>query len=84
MEKEWLTFNEACEHLRQSRPSMYRLIKTGKVKPYKIPGQRRSLFKKIELDALPAPVGDMVTRTAAVVAIAAKHFKPTQRKRKRT
>lgn len=84
MEAEWLTFNEACQLLRMSRPSMYRLINSGRVTPYKIPGQRRTLFKKKELDELPAPPTVATTRIAAIVAVAAKSSRPSKRRPQRT
>jgi len=55
MDAEWLTFDEACEYLRLSRQSIYRLINSGTLTQYRIPGLRGSLFKKKDLDELPAP-----------------------------
>ena len=49
-ERRLLTVNEALEYLRISRPTFYRLIKQGKIKPVKI--GKRTLIDKADLDRL--------------------------------
>jgi excisionase family DNA binding protein len=80
MEAEWLTFEEACDHLRVSRPTMYRFIKGKRLLPYQLPGFRGMRFRKKDLDELFTPM----SRAAAVVAVAAKSSKARRRKSKRT
>ena len=45
--KEVLTYNEACEFLGVTRPTLWRWEKTGKVKSYGIEGKR--FYKRTEL-----------------------------------
>ncbi|EDP75545.1 helix-turn-helix domain-containing protein [Hydrogenivirga sp. 128-5-R1-1] len=49
-ERRLFTVKEALEYLRISRPTFYRLIKQGKIKPVKI--GKRTLIDKNDLDRL--------------------------------
>ncbi len=48
MEKRLLTVKEVCEYLNVSKPTVYRLIKEGKLKPIKIGKATR--FEKEDID----------------------------------
>lgn len=50
MEKRLLTVKEVCEYLNISKPTVYRLIKEGKLKPIKIGKSTR--FEKEDIDKL--------------------------------
>jgi excisionase family DNA binding protein len=54
--KEVLTYNEACEFLGVTRPTLWRWEKTGKVKSYGIEGKR--FYKRTELMEALIPLND--------------------------
>ena len=49
-ERRLLTVKEACDYLRISKVSLYKLINQGKLKPVKI--GKRTLIDKADLDRL--------------------------------
>lgn len=54
--KEVLTYNEACEFLGVTRPTLWRWEKSGKVKSYGIEGKR--FYKRTELMEALIPLND--------------------------
>ncbi len=48
IDKKLLTIKEVCEYLNVSKPTIYRLIKEGKLKPIKI--GRATRFDKEDID----------------------------------
>ncbi len=45
----------AAEELRISRPTLYRLIEQYGIKKYKVPGNRRTLIRRDDLERLSQP-----------------------------
>jgi len=45
---EYITFRDIEQIFKMSRPTVYRLMKQGKIKSYKIGKMRRFKFKEIE------------------------------------
>lgn len=69
MEKELLSFKEACDYLKMSADSLYKLTANKKVPHYK-PG-KRILFDKDRLDAW---LEDHYVRSEKEIISAAKSF----------
>lgn len=46
----YLTRDEACAHMRVSDTTLWRLVREGKIRPYR-PRGRRVLFSREEVDA---------------------------------
>jgi excisionase family DNA binding protein len=46
---------EAAEDLQVSRPTLYRLLEQFAIKKYKVPGNRRTLIRREDLDRLRQP-----------------------------
>ena len=51
----WLTEQEAQEYLQVSRATLLRWRNEGKLKSYKLAGQRLTRYKQEDLDALMQP-----------------------------
>ena len=55
MSQEFVDTYDAAEELRVSRPTLYRLLDQFEIKKYKLPGNRRTLIRRVDLDRLLQP-----------------------------
>lgn len=51
MTNQLLTVKETCQTLRIGRTKLYQLIGEGRLKPFRIEGNRKTLFKKEVIEA---------------------------------
>ena len=58
MKQQWYTVKEACEYLRVSKVTLYKLCNDGVLPYYKLKGVRGRRFKREDLDALLKPAGE--------------------------
>lgn len=55
MGQDFVDTYDAAEELRVSRPTLYRLLGQFEIKKYKIPGNRRTLIRRADLERLRQP-----------------------------
>ena len=76
--KEWFTIEEAAEHLRVSRRTIYKLTAEGRLPAFRIGRERHRRFRKEDLDRVPRPcegtgnAGALLALTAATDPVLAE------------
>ncbi len=55
MPEEMIDTYDAAKELHISRPTLYRLMEQFAVKKYKVPGNRRTLIRRADLERLQQP-----------------------------
>ncbi len=52
----WLTVTEAADYLGVSRPTLYRLVRSGELVAHRIAGKGTMRFRQEDLDAVMKPI----------------------------